>query len=64
MGGPWNQSGPVAPHKVLNAYVKRHTGVTPRDRFQAHLKIEPDVEPLKIATFRWDKIKNSKRQFC
>jgi hypothetical protein len=64
MRGPWNQAGPAAPHKVLNAYVKRLTGVIPRDGYQTDLENEPDVRPVMISTFPWDKIKNSKRQFC
>lgn len=64
MRGPWNQAGPAAPHKLLNAYVHSYTGVTARDGFQTDLENEPEVGPLKIATFQWEKIKNSKYQFC
>jgi hypothetical protein len=42
--GPWNNNSPAAPHKLLNAYVKRHSGFSPFDGDSALLTQEPDVD--------------------
>jgi hypothetical protein len=57
--GPWNSNGPAAPHKSLNAYVNQLSGFAPLDGDNALLIQEPDVEPPRIGTFSWEKIKQS-----
>jgi hypothetical protein len=51
MMGPWSQDGPVAPHKVLNAYVDRLTGFTPCDGYQSDLERNQMSNPLRSTIF-------------
>jgi hypothetical protein len=59
LNGPWNNNGPAAPHKLLNAYANGLSGFTPLDGDNAHLEQEPDVEPITIASFLWGKVRQS-----
>jgi len=63
MSGTWEQDRPAAPHKLLNDYVNRLTDFTPLDGDQSILRTEPDVGPIEIIGFQWDKINRCKSQY-
>jgi len=56
LNGPWDDNGPAAPHKVLNACVHRLSDFNPIDGDSCLLTQEPDVGPINIDVFPWDKI--------
>ena len=60
--GHWEQDRPRSPHKVLNAFVRRHAEFTPLDGSRSILEGEADVEPVDIGGFQWDKISQGKPQ--
>jgi hypothetical protein len=62
MRGPWEQDRPAAPHKVLDAYVHTLTTFTPLDGDQSIMETEPDIGPLEIEDFPWDKISQGKSE--
>ncbi|KIM32624.1 hypothetical protein M408DRAFT_20008 [Serendipita vermifera MAFF 305830] len=59
LSGHWETYRPASPHKLLNAYVYTLAYFTPLDGDKTLMKSEPDVEPIGVQGFYWEKIERS-----